>query len=174
MEKSSSGELRQSSDSAFRQHFIRHGRIRDICLAHAEGRIDFLLVSHLVDHIGEFVCDDCAEVARMDAVTARQENIPHVAVHFVHAGPHGGEKSSPCHYDVDFQRVDFPLLQNIEDGFPTHLVLVHHAREFRDLVGSVYNSLLEDGFAVLIVSDVSRRSACVDGKYIAFCYISHC
>ena len=84
MEEGPSRELGDTADPGFRQHLVRHGRIRDVGVA---GRVGPSLGgAGLVDQFGNVIGDDGTQVAGMDSVPAGQENVPHVAVDPVDPG----------------------------------------------------------------------------------------
>ena len=123
VEKSSAGKLRDAAHMAFRQHFIGHGRVRDVRHAGAKTAV---FSPKPVNLLGDVVSDEGAQIAGVVAFTAGGEDLTHIGIHIIYAGDAGGEQAAAAHDNVNVLQADFLFSKGPDDSLRAHLVLVHY------------------------------------------------
>ena len=161
-------ELRNASQPAFRQHFVRHRRVCYVCPAESERGLGSGRAPGFIDLLGYVVGNHCAQVACVNSVPAGQENVPHVPVDLIDSGNDRGEKAASGHYDVDVRDRDSLVPEEADDGIPPHPVLVHYILVSGQFLHIVDEFLVEDLFSVNEISQLCAGAPRVDGQEPAF------
>jgi len=144
MKECLSGELRDTSHPALRQHLVRHRRVCDVGHTLTEARCQILFRPDLVDLLGDIVRQNGAQVAGMVPVTAAFQDITHILVHVIDSSYDRDDKPAARHNDVHILKRNAFGGHKILDGLMTHIRLIHYGRVFGDILGGVLKLGVKD------------------------------
>ena len=173
VEEGPAGELRNSPQTAFGQHFIGHRRIGDIGVAQAEGGRKAFVMADFVHPLGDIIGYDGAQVAGVRPVTAGKQDVAHVAVNPVHARTDGGEQAAAGHDDIQVLQGDVLFVEEPHDGVTTHFVLVHHVFEASHFFCGMDELFFKKEFSVNEITHFGGGRSRIDGEDAADIVLFH-